>query len=130
MPRQDMNSGTTELGTMQQLQRPDDHTHADTPLDPQVETNELFIQNTRQSHVLGRLSATATFMTLPVSLISSMCFMLDDTALGSRHSLAWKLVFFVPESDTTVGELDQVVALAGGAATLAFSCYDAYKSWT
>jgi hypothetical protein len=129
-PRQGLQSSTAELGTMQQFQRPDDRTHADTPLDPQTETNELSIRTTRQSDVLVRLSAAATLMILPVSLISSMGFMLDDTALGSLHSLAWRLVFFVPESDTTVGELDQVVALAGGAATLAFSCYDAYKSWT
>jgi hypothetical protein len=120
--RHGLNSSSLEPETMQQVLRPVDHNHAGTPPDPRVEINELFVQTNRQWHAffvaLAAAGVTAAFMILPMSLIGSWGFMLDGTALGSRHPWSpWRLKFFIPESDTTVGELDQVVALAGGAAT-------------
>jgi hypothetical protein len=130
--RHGLNSSPMELEIMQQLPRLVDHNHAGTPLDPQVERNALFVQINRQIEeffvVLVAAGAAAAFMILPMSLIGSRGFVRDGTVL--HPWTLWPLRFFIPESDTAVGELDQVVALAGGAATLAFSCYDAYKSWT
>ena len=50
------------------------------------------------------------------------------TPLGALHSFAWRLRFFIPETSSKITELDQAVALAGGAATLGFSLLEAVKS--
>ncbi|KAK3058313.1 hypothetical protein LTR09_001391 [Extremus antarcticus] len=62
--------------------------------------------------------AFATFTSFPLGAWGT-------TALGTMHSIAWRLRFFAPESTCRITDLDQAVALAGGVATLAFSCYDA-----
>ncbi|KAF7191486.1 hypothetical protein HII31_06988 [Pseudocercospora fuligena] len=81
-----------------------------------------------QEACLGQLTGLATLF-LPCSLAASFFGTQGVTLLGRSHSLIWSLRFFIPESNTSITELDQMVALVGGMAALGFSCYEAYKSW-
>ncbi|KAF2196769.1 hypothetical protein GQ43DRAFT_425930 [Delitschia confertaspora ATCC 74209] len=47
---------------------------------------------------------------------------------SSKRSLLAKGFFFIPKSMASLSDLDQVVALIGGVITVAFSCWEAYKS--
>lgn len=40
-----------------------------------------------------------------------------------------RMIRFMPKSNVSLTDLDQIVALAGGEFTLLFSIYDAAKGW-
>jgi hypothetical protein len=68
---------------------------------------------------------------LAASLVATIGFPLGlwgVTALGAVHGFTWRLRFFIPETAFTFTDLDQVVPLVGGAATLSFSIYNALKT--
>ncbi|KAK5690925.1 hypothetical protein LTR17_025833 [Elasticomyces elasticus] len=131
--RRDEEAQISELKTLnQQLQavRDQDGDHKVMATQRIVHTGlqEQAAQNKQRASYAGFLSSGISVFFAPLALLLSLGDSSGTTAIGSFHSLAWRLVSFVPESNTTIKELDQVVALAGGVAALVFSCWDAYRS--
>ena len=78
-----------------------------------------------------RAITIVSLLFLAASFVATIGFPLGAwgvTAVGAVHSFAWRLRFFIPETPYTFADLDQVVPLVGGAATLLYSIYDALKS--
>jgi len=72
-----------------------------------------------------------TTIYLPLALAASFGIPLGamgTTVLGALHSFVWRFRFFMPESNAGLTDLDQAVALTGGVATFAFSCWEAVQS--
>ena len=94
------------------------------------------LQHTESGHSIRdarslRAMTWLTTLCLPLSLFVCVGLPLrlwGVTALGNVHDFAWRLRFMIPESSSKITELDQAVALAGGMATLGFSCYHAWRS--
>jgi hypothetical protein len=95
--------------------------------DPQSE-NQLVREY--GSYKWRRMTTYSTFFVAVVSLpLTLLCGSgsLVEIALKTV-SLKSRVLFFIPKTSSSIGDLDQAVALAAGFTTLGFSIYDAYKS--
>jgi hypothetical protein len=85
----------------------------------------------KRARKISRYPAFATFYSaalMPLITLWLIFVSLAHTAIGQLNPVSWRLTFFIPPSNVAITELDQVVGVAVGTATFAYSCLRAFDS--